>query len=253
MSANFDYVFIMASLNNDFNVKRIERYLATAWQSGGTPVVILTKADLVADYSTQLLEIQKACIGVDVIAVSILTGFGLDRLSSYLVPGKTLVFLGSSGVGKSSLLNALAGEEIMLVNTIREDGSKGRHTTTHRQLIMLPSGVMIIDTPGMRELGMWAINEGLGETFLDVEELFKLCKFTNCTHKSEPHCAVRTALANGSLEQSRYDHYLTLKREARFNEAKAKTVERNHKKQNTSGKYSKSNRKIKGDIEDGNY
>jgi ribosome biogenesis GTPase len=221
VAANFDYVFIMASLNYDFNINRIQRYLTAAWQSGGTPVVILTKADLVEDYTPQLCAVQKEAVGVDVVAVSIVTGFGLDKLAKYMEPAKTLVFLGSSGVGKSSLVNSLAGEDIMLVNTIREDDSKGRHTTTHRQLIMLKSGVMIIDTPGMRELGMWDISEGLGEMFSDIEELFTKCRFTNCTHRSEPNCAVLEAIANGTLEHSRWENYLQLKNEAKFNEDKS--------------------------------
>jgi ribosome biogenesis GTPase len=221
VAANFDYVFIMASLNFDFNINRIQRYLAVAWQSGATPVIVLTKADLVEDYSEQLIAVQNQAIGVDVVAVSAVTGFGIDKLLKYMQPSKTVVFLGSSGVGKSSLVNALAGEEVMLVNTIREDDSKGRHTTTHRQLIMLNSGVMIIDTPGMRELGVCAVDEGLGETFSDVEELFTKCKFSNCTHRSEPGCAVLEALQNGTLTQSRWDNYIKLKRESKFTEDKS--------------------------------
>lgn len=180
VAANFDYVFIMASLNYDFNTRRLERYLTEAWQSGAIPVVILTKADLVDDFSQQIREAEKVAAGVGVFAVSAKTGYGLDALSEYLKPPKTLVFLGSSGVGKSSLVNALAGSQVMAVNGIREDDSKGRHTTTHRQLIMLPSGVMIIDTPGMRELGMWDVSSGLSEAFAVVEAF--LCK---CRRKQE--------------------------------------------------------------------
>lgn len=221
VAANFDYVFIIASLNNDFNINRIQRYLTVALQSGSIPVIVLTKSDLVEDYSEQLISVQKQAIGIDVVAVSAVTGFGLDKLSEYMKPTKTLVFLGSSGVGKSSLVNALAGEDIMFVNTIRENDSKGRHTTTHRQLTMLKSGVMIIDTPGMRELGMLDVTEGLGEAFSDVEEFFSKCKFSNCTHKSEPNCAILEAIENGSLEQSRWKNYLQLKRESKFSDDKA--------------------------------
>ena len=154
VAANFDYVFIMQSLNQDFNPKRLERYLTLAWQSGATPVILLTKADLVEDYWDYLTQVERVAVGVNTHVVSAHTGQGLSRLNAYLQPGKTVVFLGSSGVGKSSLVNALAGQEIMAVSAIREDDSKGRHTTTHRQLIRLSSGVMVIDTPGMRELGM---------------------------------------------------------------------------------------------------
>lgn len=221
VAANFDYVFILASLNYDFNINRILRYITVAWESGGVPVVLLTKADLIEDYEKQLKQIKDQAIGVEVIAVSAVTGVGIEQIASYMKPGKTLVFLGSSGVGKSTMVNALAGEEIMNVNTVRENDSKGRHTTTHRQLVLLRNGVMIIDTPGMRELGMWDIGEGLGEAFTDVEELFLNCRFSDCTHQSEPGCAVLAAIQVGTLERSRWKNYLQLKGEAKFTEDKA--------------------------------
>jgi len=214
VAANFDYVFIMQSLNLDFNPKRLERYLTLSWQSGATPVILLTKADLVEDYWDYLTQVERVAAGVNVHVVSACTGYGLNRLGAYLQPGKTVVFLGSSGVGKSSLVNALAGEDIMAVSAIREDDSKGRHTTTHRQLIRLNSGVLIIDTPGMRELGMWEISGGLSDAFADVEQFIGRCRFSDCKHEREPGCAVKAAIAAGELELSRWESYQKLKEEA---------------------------------------
>ena len=214
VAANFDYVFIMQSLNMDFNPKRLERYLTLAWQSGATPVILLTKADLVEDYMDYLARLDRVAAGVNTHIISARTGQGLPHLNAYLQPGKTVVFLGSSGVGKSSLVNALTGEELMAVNAIREDDSKGRHTTTHRQLIRLDSGVMIIDTPGMRELGMWDISKGLGDAFADVEAFIGTCRFSDCRHESEPGCAIKAAIAAGELDTARWESYLKLKEEA---------------------------------------
>ena len=214
VAANFDYVFIMQSLNQDFNPKRLERYLTLAWQSGATPVILLTKADLVEDYWSFLTAVERVAPGVNTHVVSAHTGFGLPRLNAYLQPGKTVVFLGSSGVGKSSLVNALAGEEVMGVNSIREDDSKGRHTTTHRQLLLLQSGVMVIDTPGMRELGMWEASEGLSEAFEDVERHLGKCRFSDCTHSTEPGCAIKAAIAAGELDMDRWESYRKLKEES---------------------------------------
>ena len=214
VAANFDYVFILQSLNHDFNPRRLERYLTLAWQSGATPVILLTKADLVEDYWDYLTRIERAAAGVNVHVVSARTGYGLPRLNAYLQPGKTVVFLGSSGVGKSSLVNALAGEEIMAVSAIREDDSRGRHTTTHRQLITLKSGVHVIDTPGMRELGMWEVDEGIGEAFTDVEHYLGKCRFSDCSHGTEPGCAIRAAIDSGELDMERWESYRKLKEEA---------------------------------------
>jgi ribosome biogenesis GTPase len=216
VAANFDSVFIMQSLNFDFNPRRLERYLALSWQSGAVPVVVLTKTDLVNEYDEQVNAVMRIAAGVDVFAVSAITGAGFGSFGDYLAPGKTVVLLGSSGVGKSSFVNALAGEELMAVNTIREDDSKGRHTTTHRQLIRLSGGVMIIDTPGMRELGMLDAEEGLSETFSDVERLSALCRFSNCRHESEPGCAVLAAIASGELPKERFSSYLKLQRESKY-------------------------------------
>lgn len=220
VAANFDYVFIMQSMNNDFNTKRLERYLTAVRQSKAVPVIVLTKADLSDDYLPYILDVSRvAPPDVSTHIVSAKTGFGLCELSKYLVKSNTLVFLGSSGVGKSSLVNALAGEEIMDVNGIREDDSKGRHTTTHRELIMLKNGVMIIDTPGMRELGMWDVSQGLSESFADVERFIGKCKFRDCKHEIEPGCAIREAIENGELDISRFESYQKLKAEAKFSSA----------------------------------
>lgn len=245
LASNFDYVFIMASLNFDFNVKRIERYLTLSWQSGATPVVILTKADLVEDYTGQVEAVKKAAHGVDIYAVSAKTGYGISELKDYLKPRKTVVLLGSSGVGKSSLVNSLAGENIMLVNEIREDDSRGRHTTTYRQLIMLKSGVMIIDTPGMRELGMWDVSSGLLHSFSDVELYFTECKFSDCKHQSEPGCAVNEAIENGSLTKERLHSYLKLKKEAKYSDMKARHQEIKQHTQQSYRSHAKDRRKNK--------
>jgi len=219
VAANFDTCFLMTSLNQDFKLARVERYLTLAWQSGAEPVILLTKADLTDDFSEQVRRAGEIAMGVEVIPLSAVTGFGLERLAHWLQSGKTAVFLGSSGVGKSSLLNALMGETAMAVKAIREDDSRGRHTTTHRQLFMLPGGAMVIDTPGMRELGMWDVSTGLGTAFSDVEEvLARACRFSDCKHHTEPGCAVKKAIADGELSAERLESYFRLRREARWSE-----------------------------------
>ena len=217
VAANFDYVFIMQSLNDNFNIRRIERYLTLAWESGAIPVIVLTKCDLVDDVESYISEVESVAIGVDVYAISCKAKIGLDNLQKYFKKGNTLVFLGSSGVGKSTLVNTLIGEKVMKTSEIREDDSRGRHTTTNRQLLMLPTGAMVIDTPGMRELGMWNCDDGIDKTFQDVEKYFGTCKFSDCTHTSEPGCKVLEAIKNGELSEERYNAYMKLKNEARYN------------------------------------
>lgn len=217
VAANFDYVFIMQSLNDNFNIRRIERYLTLAWESGAIPVIVLTKCDLVDDVESYISEIESVAIGVDVYAISCKAKIGLEKLQKYFKKGNTLVFLGSSGVGKSTLVNTLIGKDVMKTSEIREDDSKGRHTTTNRQLLMLPTGAMVIDTPGMRELGMWNCDDGIDKTFQDVEKYFGTCKFSDCTHTSEPGCKVLEAIKNGELSEERYNAYMKLKNEARYN------------------------------------
>jgi ribosome biogenesis GTPase len=183
--------------------------------------VILTKADLVKDYNASLTDVRQAASNVPVHVVSAHTGFGLNTLSEYLQPGNTIVFLGMSGVGKSSLLNVLMTKDVMAVKAIREDDSRGRHTTTHRQLFMLPSGAMVIDTPGMRELGLFGADEGISTGFSNVEELFTKCRFNNCRHNTEPGCAILGALSDGSLPREHWERYLAQKRENKFVDDKA--------------------------------
>ena len=217
VAANFDNVFIMQSLNNNFNLNRIERYLSLAWESGGIPVIVLTKSDLVDDAQKYIDEVESIAFGVDVYAVSCVTKDGLDDIQKYFTTGNTICFLGSSGVGKSTLVNTLYGKEVMKTSEIREDDSRGRHTTTSRNLIMLPNGAMVIDTPGMRELGMWDAESGISKTFQDVEQFLGMCKYSDCTHTNEPGCRILEAIQNGELSQERYDQYVKLQKESEYN------------------------------------
>ena len=212
LAANVDVVLIVSSLNGDLNLRRIERYLTLAWESGARPVLVLTKADLADDVPGGVAAVESVAFGAPVLAVSSVTGEGLDELRSHLRPGVTAALLGSSGVGKSTLVNTLAGEELLLTREIRDDG-KGRHTTTRRELIQLPDGALVIDTPGMREVQLWIADEGLEEAFEDVTALFGQCRFSDCAHDSEPGCAVKEALANGTLAPERWESYLKLQRE----------------------------------------
>jgi ribosome biogenesis GTPase len=205
-------VFIVTSVNAEFNVRRLERYMTVAWESGARPVVLLSKADLAADLEDLRIQAETAAPGVDVIAVSAITGEGVEAVRAHLGEGRTVVFTGSSGVGKSSIVNALAGAPLLDTGGIREDDARGRHTTTRRQLVRLVDG-LLIDTPGLRELGVLDA-EGLSNVFEDVEALASACRFTDCSHRSEPGCAVRAAIADGSLRHERLAAYQKLEREA---------------------------------------
>jgi ribosome biogenesis GTPase len=212
LCANVDVVFVVTSMNEDFNLRRLERYLTLAWESGAQPVIVLTKADLHPDAEAAVAEAESVAFGVPVHAVSVPQDVGLDDVRSHLGPGVTAVLLGSSGVGKSTLVNALAAEELLATQEIRDDG-RGRHTTTRRQLVLLPDGGVVIDTPGLRELQLWEAEEGLEEAFEDVVELETQCRFSDCRHETEPGCAIQAALADGRLSQERWDSFRKLERE----------------------------------------
>lgn len=214
--ANIDYVFIITSLNQDFSVSRIARYAATAVSGGAVPVAVLTKADLCPDADDAEAKAAALSKDLQVVSISSRTGYGMDRLRKYFRPGVTIALLGSSGAGKSTLINTLAGREIMQTGGIREEDSKGRHTTTHRELIEL-DGVSFIDTPGLRELGMIDAAEGIAGTFSDIAELVSQCAFSDCTHRSEPGCAVREALEDGTLSADRWKMFRRLEEENRWN------------------------------------
>jgi len=213
VAANVDTVFLMSGLDHDFNLRRIERYLIMAWESGARPVVILNKVDLCEDPDQLVGEVEAIAPGVPVHAVSSKWEQGLDVVRSYLREGETIALLGSSGVGKSTLINRLIGEERLRTQEVRENDQRGRHTTTHRELIILPEGGLLMDTPGMRELQLWEADEGTDQSFADVEELEAQCRFPNCQHGTEPGCAVQLAIEEGRIEPGRVDNYLKIQRE----------------------------------------
>lgn len=231
VAANFDYVFILQPLGSGFRPRGLERYLSLAWQSGAVPAVLLTKADAVEDFTDQLRAAEKLAAGTGVFAVSARTGYGLDQLADYLKPGRTVVFLGPSGAGKSTLVNALAGGEVMRTSGIREKDGRGTHTTTHRQLLLLENGVLAIDTPGMRELGMWEAEEGISRGFPDVEEHLGHCRFSDCRHQGEPGCAVAEAIRRGELSPERWESYRKLREESRLSGSKADFLREKQRRQ----------------------
>ncbi len=218
VAANVDVAFLVTSLNQELNPRRIERYLVAAWESGAQPVVVLTKLDQCDDVEAALARVDPAAAGAPVVAVSAVTGEGIDRLRSHLRPGGTVVLLGSSGVGKSTLVNTLAGEELLRTQEIREADDKGRHTTTHREIFRMPDGVLVLDTPGMRELGLVEADDGLEETFDDVAAIIDDCRFRDCAHAEEPGCAVRQAIQSGALSAERWDSYRKLQKELAYEE-----------------------------------
>ena len=223
VAANIDRVFICMSLNADFNLRRLERYLAVAWDSMATPVIVLTKADLCEDMDAKLAEISTVSVGSDVVVCSGIKEDGYQDILAYVTEGKTIAFIGSSGVGKSTLINRLMGRDVLSTQEIRSDDDKGRHTTTHRQMFILPGGGIVIDTPGMRELQIDSGN--LSRSFEDIGELASGCKYRDCSHTAEPGCAVKAAIEAGELAQERFDNYKKLQREMVYEGLKARQLE----------------------------
>lgn len=246
VAANVDTVFLVNSLNEDLNLRRIERYLLLTWESGAYPVIVLSKADICDDVPEKIAAVESIAYGgVPIVPISSETIDGFKNLIPFLEPGKTIALLGSSGVGKSTLTNRLLGEEKQAVKVIRKDDDKGRHTTTHREMIVLPNGAVLIDTPGMRELQLWESSDGLGETFSEIEELAEKCRFRDCLHQNEPGCAVVSAIEAGMLEGERLYSYKKLQKELAYIERKtdkrAQSEEKKHWK--NIGKNAKKNRK----------
>ena len=223
VAANIDIIFICMALNNDFNIRRLERYISVAWDSMATPVIILTKYDLCDNVLERQLEVESVAIGIDVLVTSSMSGEGYESIKNYIGKEKTVAFIGSSGVGKSTLINKLMGEEVLLTNGLRND-DKGKHTTTHRELLVLPKGGVVIDTPGMRELQL--ITGDVDKSFSDIDEIASNCKFSDCKHENEPGCAVRKAIEDGIIDIERFESYKKIQKELKYAELNSKKLEK---------------------------
>jgi ribosome biogenesis GTPase len=231
IAANVETALLVSALDGDFNPRRVERYLAQCWESGAKPVIILNKADACECLEEKVDEIEKVARGVPVCAVSAKTAQGFEELVRYLGRGQTLVLLGSSGVGKSTIVNRLLGRDLQEVEQVRESDSRGRHTTTARQLFALPGGALLMDTPGLRELQLWDANEGISQTFAEIEAFAARCRFTNCTHGREPGCAVQAAIQTGALDLGRLENWRKVQRELEFLERKNDPEARQNERQ----------------------
>jgi ribosome biogenesis GTPase len=222
IAANIDTVMLVLALDFDYNLRKIERYLTLMWNSGANPVIILNKADQCENPDELKAEVEAISYGIPVFMMSAKNGEGIEQLDDYLEKGKTITFIGSSGVGKSTIINQLAGEQVMETNEVREADRRGRHTTTHRQMIFLPKGGIVIDNPGIRDIKIIGSEENINQTFQDIVELQNYCKFRNCQHDTEPGCAVKNAIENGDLTEKRFQNYLKLKREIKYLERRKK-------------------------------
>jgi ribosome biogenesis GTPase / thiamine phosphate phosphatase len=216
IAANVDTAFLVAALDGDFNLRRLERYLAQSWESGARPVIVLNKADECDDVAARVADVTSIARGIPVLPMSAQTGSGLGVMDTFLTPRQTVVLLGSSGVGKSTIVNKLLGRDAQVTRPVRQSDSRGRHTTTARELLRLPGGALIIDTPGLRELQLWDAADGVTESFADIEELASECRFRDCRHENEPGCAVLAAIASGTLDSARWENRRKLEREQEF-------------------------------------
>lgn len=217
VAANLDHVFLVNGLDKDFNLRRIERYLLLSWTSGVRPVVLLTKADLVADPSRHIAQVAAAAADAPIHVISATAGIGLEQLAPYFGRGRTIALLGSSGVGKSTLVNCLAGKDLLRTGELRMQDGRGRHTTTHRQMVILPDGTLVVDTPGMKEVSLWDVeDQDIDNAFPEIAALAENCRFRNCRHQDEPKCAVKQAIADGTLLPARFNSYQKLQQEIAF-------------------------------------